>query len=218
MNNGSTVYVSDRNARTRRHGPQEEIFRKLLGIRNVFVGIPIVRGKDGYPYSFFSLTDFVPPICPQLIEDMADLIVYHGNFKEADLIVSEADRGGGPLTHAVAVRTNLPYTLANWYPKELQGEIAVKASVGFSGSGFIYLNGVTEGQKVILVDDLLSTGGTALALIEAVEQVGAQVVEALFIGEKLGLGGREKIIQKYDIPIKTLVRFTANGDKTRLAP
>lgn len=191
--------------------------RKLIRIRSVFVGVPVVRGKDGYPYSFFSLTDSTPPIRPSLIEDMADLLVYHGSFRKADLIVSEADRGGGPLTQAVAVRTGLPYTLANWYPEEIQGQIAAKASVGFSGTGFIYLNGITPGQKVILVDDLLSSGGTALALIEAVEQAGAQVIEALFVGEKWDIGGRERIAQKYNIPIKTLVQFTANGgDKTKL--
>lgn len=197
-------------------GSRQEISRKLCRVKNVFVGVPIVRGENGYPYSLFSLTDFVPPIAPSLVEDMADLLVCRGSFRKADLIVSEADRGGGPLTHAVAVRTGLPYTLANWYSAGVKGEIKVKASVAFSGTGFIYLNGVVPGQKVVLVDDLLSSGGTALALIDAVEQAGAQVIEALFVGEKCELGGRERITKKYDIPIKTLVPFTAIGEKTQL--
>lgn len=191
-----------------------EVEDKLRRIRQTFVGIPLVKGKANYDYVQFTLTDYKPAMKPELIEDMADLIVYYGNFDQADLIVSEADRGGGPLTHAVALRVGLPYTLANWYPKETPGEIVVTASAGFAGDGLICINGIQRGAKVIVVDDLLSTGGTILALLQAIEKGGAQPLEVLSVAEKLGYGGREKINKLYQLPITTLVQFAVDGDKT----
>ncbi len=192
-----------------------EIDQKLERIRHIFIGVPIIRSNE-YPYSFFSLTDFIPPLHPRLVEDMADLIVNYSDFLEnADIIVSEADRGGGPLTHAVAARANLPYSLANWYPKGIAGEIFVRASVGFSGEGNVFLNGLSAGQRVVLVDDLLSTGGTALALLTAVKKSGAIPIEALFVGEKIDQGGRRTIANSYNIPVKSIVQFIARGKHTR---
>lgn len=188
---------------------------KLARIKKTFINKPVHFSKEGYPYSFFTLTDFLPPMEPALLEDMAELLVHFGDFKDVDLIVSEADRGGGPLAHAVAVRTGIPYTLANWYPIGGHGELHVAADVGFSGKGDIFLNGVKKGQKIILVDDLLSSGGTALALIRAILKGGATVKQTLFVAEKVLMGGRKKIEEKYDVPIITLVRFYAENKLTR---
>jgi adenine/guanine phosphoribosyltransferase-like PRPP-binding protein len=192
-----------------------KIQTKLKRIKESFIGKPIHFDKNGYPYSLFSLTDFHPPMNPDLIEDMADLLVHYGNFKDVDLLISEADRGGGPLTHAISMRTNIPYTLANWYPTGSPGELQVKASVGFSGEGTIFLNGIKKGQHVILVDDLLSSGGTALSLIKAAIKGGAVVDQALFVAEKISMLGREKLNNNYSIPILSLVKFVAEYDKTQ---
>lgn len=191
-----------------------DLAAKRERIRQTFVGIKISEGKGGYPYSLFSLTDFSPAMKPDLVEDMADLLVYDGDFENAQIIVSEADRGGGPLAHAVAVRTGLPYTLANWYPNETKGEIDVEASIGFSGEGHIYLNGILEQQRAILVDDLLSTGGTAVALLKAIQKAKAIPLQALFVAEKVGLGGKAKIEKQCNVPVVTLVKFKAEGQKT----
>ena len=195
---------------------EAEIARKLTHVRDTFIDKPIFKGKNNYPYSLFSLTDSFPALRPELVEDMADLIVYYGHFEAADVIVSEADRGGGPLAHAVAVRTGLPYVLANWYPEAIPEGIAVQTKVGFSGRGYIFLNGLVSGQKAIVVDDLLSTGGTALALLEGIVRNSAMPLEALFVAEKVGLGGREKVSRKYNIPLTALIRFVVDGDRTKM--
>lgn len=194
---------------------QPAIQKKLERIRKSFIGKPIHFDKTGYPYSLFTLTDFYPPMEPTLIEDMADLLVYYGDFENVDLIVSEADRGGGPLTHAISMRTNIPYTLANWYPSGGPGELQVNASVGFSGNGFIFLNGIKKGQRTILVDDLLSSGGTAIALIQAILKGGATVKQALFVAEKVLMHGRQKLEKIYSIPIISLVKFKTERGYTK---
>lgn len=196
---------------------KNEIQNKLERVSKVFSDIPIVIGKDNYPYSLFSLTDYYPPLNPQIVEDMADLVIYFGNFEHANLIVSEADRGGGPLTHAIATRTELPYSLANWYPIEVKGQISVKMSTAFAGDGFICLNGINPGDNIVLVDDLLSSGGTALALIQAINKAGGKVQSAIFVGEKVEQGGRAKL-ESIKILVQTLVKFNAIGEKTTLIP
>ncbi len=196
---------------------QEKIHRKLDKLKSVFSDILVKKDRSGYPYSLFSITDCVPPIQPDLIEDAADLLVYYGNFENVDLIVSEADRGGGPLTHAVAVRTGLPYVLANWYPQKNQAEIFIATKVGFSGHGYLCLNGISKGCRTIIVDDLLSSGGTSIGLIKAIEKGGGSVKETLFIGEKVDQGGRKRILDNFpQMKIISLIKFSASGKTTKL--
>ena len=52
---------------------------------------------------------------------------------------------------------------------------------------------IGKGARVLLVDDLLATGGTAKAALDLLEQVGADVVETVFVAELIGLGGRERL-------------------------
>ena len=56
----------------------------------------------------------------------------------------------------------------------------------------------TPGQKVIIVDDLIATGGTTEAIIKLVEELGGEVVKVLFLMELEGLKGRDKIAE-YDV-------------------
>ncbi|MBU0975749.1 MAG: phosphoribosyltransferase family protein [Patescibacteria group bacterium] len=193
---------------------KEEYGLKLARIKRSFLDIPIINGSNGYPYVLLSLTDSVPPMDPTLLEDMADLLVMEGDFLNVDVIVSEADRGGGPLTHAIALRVGIPYVLANWYPNGIKGETKVKTSIGFSGEGHIYVNGLKSGQKAIIVDDILSSGGTVDALAMALKGSGVVVSEALFVGEKLGIGGRDRILKNHNIQIKSLVQFCIKDNKT----
>ncbi len=52
---------------------------------------------------------------------------------------------------------------------------------------------IGKGARVLLVDDLLATGGTAKAALDLLDQVGADVVETVFVAELIGLGGRERL-------------------------
>ena len=62
----------------------------------------------------------------------------------------------------------------------------------------IHTDAILPGQKVILVDDLIATGGTMEAAAELVEELGGEVVKMLFLIELSGLKGREKLA-KYDV-------------------
>ena len=62
----------------------------------------------------------------------------------------------------------------------------------------IHKDSIKPGQKVVIVDDLIATGGTIEAAIKLVEQLGGEVVKVIFLMELAGLNGREKLAG-YDV-------------------
>ena len=62
-----------------------------------------------------------------------------------------------------------------------------------SASLEVHKDAVSQGDKVLIVDDLLATGGTALAACELIEALGAEVLSCAFLIELNGLGGRERL-------------------------
>ncbi|MCR4671910.1 MAG: adenine phosphoribosyltransferase [Lachnospiraceae bacterium] len=62
----------------------------------------------------------------------------------------------------------------------------------------MHIDSIWPGQRVVLVDDLLATGGTMEAIVKLVERLGGKVVKILFLMELAGLNGREKL-KGYDI-------------------
>ena len=62
----------------------------------------------------------------------------------------------------------------------------------------IHKDSVKPGQKVVLVDDLIATGGTIAASIKLIEQLGGEVVKCIFLMELAGLNGRAKL-EGYDV-------------------
>jgi adenine phosphoribosyltransferase len=65
---------------------------------------------------------------------------------------------------------------------------------------------VAKGDRVILVDDLIATGGTAEGAVKLLRRIGAEVLAACFIVDLPELGGADKL-RKHDVPVRTLVSF-----------
>ena len=65
---------------------------------------------------------------------------------------------------------------------------------------------VSKGERVVLVDDLIATGGTAEGAVKLLRQMGAEVLAACFIVDLPELGGADKL-RKLDVPVRTLISF-----------
>ena len=73
----------------------------------------------------------------------------------------------------------------------------------------IHADGVLSGERVILVDDLIATGGTATAAVQLLRNIGAEVVAAVFIVDLPDLGGADKL-RAMNVPVRTLVEFAGH--------
>lgn len=67
----------------------------------------------------------------------------------------------------------------------------------------MHVDALHPGEKVVLMDDLLATGGTAAAAIQLIEKLGGQVLEAQFLIELDFLKGREKLA----VPVRSFLRY-----------
>jgi adenine phosphoribosyltransferase len=70
----------------------------------------------------------------------------------------------------------------------------------------MHVDAVIDGEKTMLIDDLIATGGTAIAAVELLRRAGADVVAAGFVIDLPDLGGAEKL-RALDVPVSTLVAF-----------
>ena len=79
----------------------------------------------------------------------------------------------------------------------------------------MHADAVTPGEKVILVDDLIATGGTAEGAVKLLRQIGADVVAACFIIDLPDLGGAAKL-RAMDVPVRTLMAFDGHYLRLKL--
>jgi adenine phosphoribosyltransferase len=110
---------------------------------------------------------------------------------------------GGAVAHQVS---------AGFVPIRKKGKLPFKSvSVGYTleyGTAEIEMHedALLKGERVILVDDLIATGGTAEAACKLLQQIGANVLAACFIVDLPDLGGADKL-RKLGVPVRTLVAF-----------
>jgi adenine phosphoribosyltransferase len=73
----------------------------------------------------------------------------------------------------------------------------------------MHADAIRPGERVILVDDLIATGGTAEGAVKLLKQIGADVVAACFVIDLPELGGAKKI-RDLGVPVRTLVSFSGH--------
>jgi adenine/guanine phosphoribosyltransferase-like PRPP-binding protein len=171
-----------------------------------------VTGAGGRSFEFFptAITDNIPPLHPELSRAVCLMSRYHlERTSDATLGVGEEDRGAMIISD-VLLSHNLPRTLARWTPTGAPGEIKVPLANEYiqEGSISIYLNGVRPSDRIILIDDLISTGGTLISLVKAIRRVGAEILEILTVGEKTENLGREKLANETGLNVKTILATT----------
>ncbi len=70
----------------------------------------------------------------------------------------------------------------------------------------LHRDAIKPGEKVVVIDDLIATGGTAEAAVKLLQQIGAEVIAACFVIDLPDLGGRRKI-EALGVPVRTLIEF-----------
>jgi adenine phosphoribosyltransferase len=166
-----------------------------------------------YRTTLNEFTDQSPALRPEVLQEVTQRIVELGKF-ECDKLLVEEDKGA-ILGSAVSLAVSLPLAVARWYTYDLSGHaIVVPVSTEYF-SGKLYVNGIEPGDRVTIIDDTISTGGTLLALIEAVQKAGAQISEILVAVEKPDNGGCAKVAERFGISVKTLIKITVDTETYR---
>lgn len=113
--------------------------------------------------------------------------------KKISKVVGIESRGfilGGPLAHQIGAGF-VPVRKPGKLPADIF-EVKYNLEYG-SNSLAIHRDAITMGERVLIVDDLLATGGTAAATINLVRQLGGEIVGMAFLVELLALKGRAQL-------------------------
>jgi adenine/guanine phosphoribosyltransferase-like PRPP-binding protein len=155
------------------------------------------------------LTEQIPATSAELLHEAARRVLEVGHFESASKIVGEEDKGG-VLVAATSLLSGLPFGLARWYPSGLEGQIEVPFNSEYAG-GKLYLNGVEQGDRVVIVDDMVSTGGTMVALIKAIQKAAAQIVDIVCVAEKVEYGGIARVKRETGYTVKSVLKVSVDG-------
>lgn len=173
-------------------------------LREVYEKATVVKSGTYYT-SVNELCDQMPALRPDVLWAATRELLRLGTF-EGNKILSEEDKGA-PLATALSLTTGMPLCMARWYPYAIPGQLEISMKNEYF-SGKLYLNGVAPGDKLILIEDTISTGGTMIALIEAARALGAEVVEALALVEKFENDGCEKVRAATGVAVKTAMKIS----------
>ena len=116
----------------------------------------------------------------------------------AQVVAGPESRGfifGCPVAHEMKIGF-VPVRKPNKLPRKT---ISYKYYLEYGSNELhMHADAIKPGQKVLIIDDLLATGGTVEATAKMIEELGGEVVGCAFLIELEGLGGREKL-DKYDV-------------------
>lgn len=156
---------------------------------------PIIE-KDDYEYLVHPISNCVPVLEPSLLREVVTRIVRAADLENVDKIVTPAAMGIH-ISTAVSLTTDIPLVVIRKREYGLEGEVSLTQETGYSKSE-MYINDVDEDDNVLLLDDMLSTGGTLRAITEALESIGANIVDIVVAMRKVD-GGDAMVDSEYDV-------------------
>ena len=166
-----------------------------------------IREIPDFPKAGILFRDITPLLADgRAFRQAIDAIGQRYLDRKVDVVVGIEARGfilGGAVAHQVSAgfvpirkKGKLPHTTVR---------IAYSLEYGIDEME-MHKDAVDKDDRVILVDDLIATGGTAEGAVKLLRQMGANVLAACFIVDLPELGGAAKL-RKLDVPVRTLVSF-----------
>ena len=166
-------------------------------------GSPIIW-KGEYPYFIHPISDGIPRMDADVLRATRDLIVEMVDWSKIDLIVS-VEAMGLPLLAAVGDATGKPTVVIRKREYGMEGEVRVDVSTGYSQST-TYINDISPVERILIVDDVISTGGTLEPILVTLEEMGVSLQDIVIAIEK-GEGRERLAKERPGWPIRTLARI-----------
>ena len=150
---------------------------------------PIVK-KGDYDYFVNPITDGVPAMDPKMLRELSLEVYKHADLNIDKIVAVEAM--GIHLATALSLATDIPFVVIRKRQYGLEGETEVYQKTGY-GSSELFINDLHPGEKILLIDDVVSTGGTMIALIRTLEDMGLEIKSVVAVIEK---GKGKEIVEK----------------------
>lgn len=165
----------------------------------------VIEGFPGPGISYKDITTILQD--PDALQAMVDQLVQALEGLSFDYILGTESRGfivGVP----VAVALHKGFLMAR-KPGKLPGRLLSQSYALEYGEATIEIDkdSIPVGARVVVMDDLLATGGTAKSACQLVEMAGGQVVTSLFLTELTELGGR-KVLEEAGYPVRAILQWT----------
>ena len=185
------------------------IMNEIDILKQSLINAPIIW-KGDYPYFIHPITDGVPRLEPDVLKAIIELSVPLIDWQSVDMILG-IEAMGLPLMAPLSMRTGIPMVIARKRQYGLKGEIEINQETGYS-KGSIFLNDIKQGENLVIIDDVLSTGGTIKSVIEGVKKTGAVIQNIVVVVEK---GPGMATLQKDypEIRFDSLVKLEMDGEK-----
>ena len=163
--------------------------------------------RGSYNYFIHPITDGVPEIRPELIREVTANIVRIANLEVDKIVTVEAM--GIPIGIGLSIICDIPLVIIRKRKYGLPGEIEISQKTGYSKSQ-LFLNGINKGDRVIVVDDVISTGGTLLATLESLKVAGAIVKDVVIVVQR---GDGVERLKSAGYAIKTMVQVEVDESR-----
>ena len=168
---------------------------------------PIIN-VGGYDYFIHPITDGIPRLDPRMLDEVAGAMLEAGRF-DCDVILAP-EAMGIPIAVPLSLRTGVPYAIVRKRRYGLPEEVEVDQATGYSRCA-MFLNGLRQGDRVVIVDDILSTGGTLRCIVAVLQRMGVRIVDIIAVLEKGD--ARPKLERELGVRIKTLLRIEIRDAK-----
>jgi adenine phosphoribosyltransferase len=164
-----------------------------------------IRDIPDFPKPGIMFRDISPILSqPELFRHVVDELAGQAE-KSAPTKIVGIDARGFLFGAAVAYKLGLGFIPVRKKGKLPYRTIAYSYILEYGRADMeMHVDAVQSGEKVVLVDDLLATGGTSAAAVHLIQQLGATVESALFVIELVDLGGRKQLS---GVPVQSLIQF-----------
>lgn len=162
---------------------------------------PIVK-KGEYNYFVNPISDGVPAMDPEILKELTAVIIDKLDLNVDKIVAVEAM--GIHLATALSLATGIPFVVIRKRQYCLPNEKEVFQKTGY-GSSNLYINDLKPGEKILIIDDVVSTGGTLISLIAALKDVGVEIKDTIAIIDKGD--GRTIVEEETGIPIFSIVKL-----------
>lgn len=167
----------------------------------------VIRAVHDWPVEGVVFRDIAPLFLnPKALHMVTDAFTHH--YMDADIThIAALDARGFLIGSALAYKLNLPLILVRKESK-LPGETIKQEYDLEYGKAVVEMHpdACGKGDKVLLIDDLIATGGTLLAASTLIKSLGATVKEAAAIIDLPDLGG-SRLLQDSNIPVHSLIAY-----------